>query len=152
MSERGKEIDVSHIDLDKEAEKVALTPGLLEFAHNIGSALIKPEDKGKVKGQAIAAMQDQTSRQFTQIYDQMKVLMDQAKELKERVDVSERIYQSKMNFKPLINHEYHLYHDESKEIDLLSMIAPEEWGRSKPSFRHIAKVKLLSDHTWEILS
>jgi len=54
-----------------------------------------------------------------------------------------------MNFKPIISHTYHLYSkgDESK---VLSMVGPNEWGRTKP-YTFIATVKLLADHTWEVL-
>jgi hypothetical protein len=32
------------------------------------------------------------------------------------------------------------------------MVASDEWGRSMPYERFVAEVKLLSDHTWEILN
>lgn len=35
--------------------------------------------------------------------------------------------------------------------EVLSMIAPGEWGKSKPVGDFLAAVKLLSDHTWEVL-
>jgi hypothetical protein len=35
--------------------------------------------------------------------------------------------------------------------DFMSMIAPEEWGRKKDWAQFVAEVKLLADHTWEIL-
>ena len=54
-----------------------------------------------------------------------------------------------MRFEPLINHIYHLYQKEDKAF-LLSLIAPNQWGRSKRSFEFIATVRLLADHTWEI--
>jgi hypothetical protein len=31
------------------------------------------------------------------------------------------------------------------------MVGASEWGRSMPYERYVAEVKLLSDHTWEIL-
>lgn len=148
--ERNK-IDISKIDLDKEREKITDIPGLLSFAHNVGSALIRPEDKGKIKGQAMAAMRDQTDRQFAQLLDQMKGLLDQASVLKRRVEVSERIYHSTMNFQPVIHQIYHLY-QRADGSDFLSMIAPNEWGRTKQTLEYVASVKLLADHTWEVLS
>ena len=75
-------IDISTIDLEKEREKITDLPGLIQFAHNVGSALIKPEDKGRIKGNALAAMHDQTDRQFHQLYDQMETLVKQANYLK----------------------------------------------------------------------
>lgn len=147
---KGKKIDVDKIDLEKMKENVTDSPGTISFPHHSGSAIIKPEDKGKIKGRAVAAMHEQTDRQMTQLYQQMQLLADQAKALQNRVEVSERIYQAKMNFEPLINHIYYLYELQSGK-DILSLIAPEEWGRSRKYERYLAKVRLLADHTWEII-
>ncbi|MCB0663271.1 MAG: DUF2452 domain-containing protein, partial [Saprospiraceae bacterium] len=66
-----------------------------------------------------------------------------------RVEISENIYQAEMNFKPLMGHTYHLYQRTSGAF-VLSMIGPTEWGKNSP-FQFLATVKLLSDHTWDIL-
>ncbi len=146
----GKKIDVDKLDLELMKEKTTETPGTLPYAHHAGSALIKPEDKGKITGRAVAAMHSQTDMQMAQIYEQMKLLADQAKKIKARVEVSERIYQASIAFEPLINHRYFLY-QKSDGADFMSMIAPEEWGRKKDWAAFVAEVKLLADHTWEIL-
>ncbi|EKB48827.1 DUF2452 domain-containing protein [Cecembia lonarensis] len=145
-----KKIDIERIDLEKMKEKTTDNPGLLPYAHQSGSAIIKPEDKGKITGRAVAAMHSQTDMQMAQIYQQMQLLADQAKTIQKRVEVSERIYQSSIAFEPLINHHYFLYEKEDGK-DFLSMVAPEEWGRKKRYSKFIAEVKLLADHTWEII-
>lgn len=146
----GKKIDVDRIDLDRMKEKTTDTPGMLPYAHHAGSAIIKPEDKGKITGRAVAAMHSQTDMQMAQIYDQMRLLADQAKKIQSRIEVSERIYQASIAFEPLINHRYFLY-QKADGIDFMSMIGPEEWGRKKDFAAFVAEVKLLADHTWEIL-
>ncbi|MFC3414743.1 DUF2452 domain-containing protein [Algoriphagus hitonicola] len=146
----GKKIDIDRLDLERMKDKTTDTPGTLPYAHHSGSALVKPEDKGKITGRAVAAMQSQTDMQMAQIYDQMQLLADQAKKIRARVEVSERIYQASIGFEPLINHRYFLYQKEDG-MDFLSMIAPEEWGRKKNFASFVAEVKLLADHTWEIL-
>lgn len=149
MTDKQK-IDVSRIDLDKMKEKTTDTPGLLPYAHQSGSAIIRPEDKGKITGRAVAAMHSQTDMQMAQIYQQMQLLADQAKQIQKRVEVSERIYQSSIAFEPLINHHYFLYEKEDG-TDFLSMVAPEEWGRKVPFKNFVAEIRLLADHTWEII-
>jgi Protein of unknown function (DUF2452) len=144
------EIDVSKIDLEKMKEKTTQTPGLLPYAHTAGGAIIKPEDTGKIKGRAVSAMHEQTDMQMAQLYKQMELLAAQAKAIQKRVEVSERIYLAKMPFEPLIGHTYFLYRRDSGE-DLLSLVGPTDWGRSKPKLEFVAKIKLLADHTWEIL-
>jgi len=146
----GKKIDVEKLDLERMKDKTTENPGILPYAHHAGSALIKPEDKGKITGRAVAAMHSQTDMQMSQIYQQMQLLADQAKKIQARIEVSERIYQASIAFEPLINHHYFLY-QKSDGIDFMSMIAPEEWGRKKDFAEFIAEVKLLADHTWEIL-
>ena len=146
----GKPIDITKIDLEKEKEKITDYPGLIEFAHNVGSAIVKPEDKGRIKGNAIAAMHDQTDRQFRQLFEQMQTLLQQADYLKKRVEISERIYQATMGFQPVINQVYHLY-QRKDHTDVLSMVAPEEWGGSMPFSSYEATVRLMADHTWELV-
>jgi len=149
MSEQGKKIDVDKIDLEKMKESTTDKPGIISFPHHSGSALIKPTDKGKIKGRAVSAMHQQTESQMGQIYEQMQLLAEQAKAIQNRVEISERIYLAKINFEPLINHTYYLYQN-AKSEDVLSLIAPQEWGRSS-SMQYLATVKLLADHTWEVL-
>ena len=132
-----------------DKDKVAENPGLLPYAHTIGSAVIKPEDKGKIKGRAVVAMRQQTEKQMSQLYRQMQVLAEQAQEIKRRVEVSERIYLADIGFEPLVGHTYYLY-ERKDGSDLLSMIAPNEWGRSTPFKRFVAQVLLMADHTWEV--
>ncbi|HLP94017.1 MAG TPA: DUF2452 domain-containing protein [Saprospiraceae bacterium] len=138
---------VNPIDKDKVTE----TPGLLPYAHTSGSAVIRPEDKGQIRGNAMTAMYDQTDRQMEQLRQQMETLMGQAKSLQNRMAVSEIIYQADVPFQPVIHHIYHLYQRKTDGRHLLSMIAPEEWGRRNP-YEHLASVRLLGDHTWEVLA
>ena len=137
---------INPIDKDKITEN----PHSLEYAHHAGSALIKPEDQGKIKGRALSAMEHQTDMQLNQIYEQMQLLADQAKKLQDRKNISEFIYTAEMRFEPLINHTYHLYQKENGSY-ILSLISPNQWGRSGASFTWIATVKLLADHTWDVL-
>lgn len=143
-------IDIEKIDLEKEKEKVSENPGIIAFPHHVGGVAVRPEDKGKIKGRALSAMKEQTDQQMNQLYEQARVLAAQANAIKRRVEISERIYLAQMNFDPIIGHEYFVYEKKNGD-DVLSMVAPKEWGRSIPFTRFIAKVKLLSDHTWEVL-
>jgi len=133
-----------------DPDKITETPSSLEYGHHLGSAVVKPEDQGKLKGRALSAMEHQTDMQLDQIYEQMQLLAKQAEKLNSRKLISEIIYQAEMRFEPLINHVYHLYEKEDKSY-LLSLIAPDQWGRSKKSFEFIATTRLLADHTWDVI-
>lgn len=133
-----------------DPDKITENPHSLEYPHHAGSALVKPEDRGRIKGNAISAMDHQTDMQLGQIYQQMQLLADQAKQINDRKVISEIIYLAEIRFTPLINHVYHLY-EKDDTTHLLSLIAPDQWGRSKKSFEFVATVRLLADHTWDIL-
>ena len=146
QEEKGKKDFQNPIDKDKVAE----APGILPYGHHSGSAIIRPEDRGKIKGRALDAMEDQTEMQMRQIREQIELLAAQAQKLQERKEVSEQIYLAEMGFEPLINHVYHLYQKKNGQT-VLSMIGPEEWGHTMPYEALIATVRLLADHTWDIL-
>ena len=133
-----------------DKDKVTDIPSILPYAHTVGGAVIKPIDKGRVKGLAVSAMYEQTEMQLDQIRQQINLLAEQANHIKNRVKISEDIYNADMNFKPLIGHIYHLYLNKNQR-KVLSMIGPNEWGKSKP-YEFVATVKLLADHTWDILN
>ena len=139
-------MDRNPIDKDKITEN----PHNLPYAHTLGSPVIKPVDEGKVKGKAMAAMYEQTQNQMDQLREQMQLIADQAQKLHDRVKISEKIYDAKMGFDPLVGHVYFLYVRKNDEY-LLSMVGPEEWGKSLPFKSYEGRVKLLADHTWELL-
>ncbi len=151
VSDTPKPINVDEIDLDQLKEKTADLPSLLEYAHSVGGFSVVPNDEGMIKSNARMAMQEQTQMQLDQIFEQMSLLANQARELKKRADVSVQIYDAKMSFKPIIGNTYYLYEkrDGSKT---LSIVSPKEWGESHPFKEFIAEVKLLADHTWKVIS
>lgn len=133
-----------------DPDHITENPHNLPYPHTQGSALVKPVDEGKVKGRALNAMEHQTDMQLKQLYEQMNLLASQAKGLQDRKVISEKIYGAEMRFEPLINHIYYLYQKDNKTY-LLSLIAPDQWGRSKKTFEYVATVQLLADHTWDVL-
>lgn len=133
-----------------DPKKITNHPGLVPFAHHVGSALIRPTDIGKVKGRALVSMEQQTHLQMKQIFEQMEKLAEQAEKIRRRVEVSHEIYRAEIGFEPIIGQVYHLY-EKNDGKKTLSMIAPDEWGRSFPYVAHVESVKMLGDHTWEIL-
>ena len=132
-----------------DPRKIAHNPGLLPYAHNAASAVVKPIDKGRAKGIAVRAMYEQSNSDLDQIRKQVELLALQAKMIHDRVAISEKIYLADMNFKPVIGYTYHLY-VRKDNTNVLSMVGPDEWGQKKP-YIWIATCKLLADHTWDVL-
>ncbi|HAA00624.1 MAG TPA: DUF2452 domain-containing protein [Flavobacteriales bacterium] len=130
-----------------DKDNITETPGSLPYAHHRGSAVIKTSKESVIKSRSLSAMEDQTEMQLQQIRRQIELLAQQAQEIKERKELSLKIYQAKMNFAPLIGDAYYLYETEEGG-HILSMIGPNEWGRSRKFKVFLAKVRLLADHTW----
>lgn len=129
-------------------DKITHEPHLLPYAHHVGSAIIRPLDKGKTKGIAMKAMYQQTESHLVQIKDQVELLIKQAQKIHDRIALSEKIYKADCGFKPNIGNTYYLY-EKADESWVLSMIGPDEWGKKKP-YKYLASTNLLADHTWEI--
>jgi hypothetical protein len=132
-----------------DPKKIAQNPGLLPYAHNAASAIVKPIDKGKTKGIAVRAMYEQSNSDLDQIRKQVELLALQAKLIHDRVAISEKIYLADMNFKPVIGYIYHLYLKKDQS-HVLSMVAPNEWGRKQP-YTWVATCRLMADHTWDVI-
>jgi hypothetical protein len=141
-----KESFINPIDKLKTTD----TPGLLPYAHTVGGAIIRPIDKGRTTGLAMSAMYEQTGVQLNQLKEQVETLLRQAQTIHDRIRISELIYKADAGFKPRILQLYHLYERKTTGKYVLSMVAPNEWGRSQP-FIFVASVRLLSDHTWDVL-
>ena len=58
-------------------------------------------------------------------------MLSQANDIKNRVAISEKIYDAKIPFEPFVGNTYHLYKKEEEYI--LMIVGPEEWGKSKKS-------------------
>ena len=132
-----------------DPDKVAENPGLLPYAHHVGSAIIAPIDRGRTKGLAMTAMYEQTGVQLNQLRAQVELLLTQAQRIHDRIAVSESIYTAEVGFSPNIGQVYYLY-ERATGQRVLTMLSPGDWRR-EPPFRFIASVKLLSDHTWDII-
>lgn len=137
---------INPIDKDKISEN----PSTLPYAHTLGGALINPYDLNKKRGLALTAMEQQTDLQLDQIKKQIDLLAQQAKEILERKELSKIIYSAHIGFKPQINHTYYLYEKEDGSYTV-SMIGPNEWGKSKKAGAYVHTIRLMADSTWEIL-
>lgn len=116
---------------------------------SVGSAIIKPEDKNQIKATAVLAMNHYAEQEIKMLKKQADLIIQQVREIENRLMVSEKIYQSDMRFTPVIGQIYHLY--EKDDHYKLSLIGPDEWGRTKTIGKYVASVKLLGDHSWDLI-
>ena len=120
------------------------------YALSVTSPKIEPIDKRLLKANAHEAMQHQAEQQIQILKKQAELLMKQAKAIEHRLEVSHAIYQADINFEPVINGIYHVYQKDNG-TQVLSMVAPYEWGSKMPFSEFLYTVRLLGDRTWDIL-
>jgi hypothetical protein len=121
---------------------------VLPYSSSVSGAVIKPNEAGVIRHQALSAMEEQTNMMLTQIRQQIELLAIQAKEIQKRKELSMLIYDAKLSFSPVIGQLYYLYENANGEY-ILTMIGPKEWGTKKPYKNFVSAVKLLADHTWK---
>jgi hypothetical protein len=116
---------------------------------SISSPVIKPEDRNQIKTNAVEAMHHYANQEIAMLKKQADLIMQQVREIEQRLKISEHIYTSDIRFVPVVNQVYHLY--EKDDHYSLSLVGPEEWGRSKTVRKYVASVKLLGDHSWDVI-
>jgi hypothetical protein len=135
---------------EKEFESYSGPASLSPIPLSVGSVPIKPEDKGKIRANAVEAMHHYAQQEMDMLRKQADLIMQQVREIEDRLKISEQIYQSEMRFTPVVNQIYHLY--EKGDHFAISLIAPNELGRSKTVMKHVATIRLLGDHSWQVIN
>ena len=102
-----------------------------------------------VKANAYEAMQQHAQQQISMLRRQADLILAQAREIEERVEISRRIYEANFRFVPDVGQVYHLFTKSGK--DILTMVGPDEWGDKMPYDKFIASLRLLADKSWEII-
>ena len=123
---------------------------VLPYSASVSGAVIKPNEEGLIKHKALTAMEEQTNMQLDHIRQQIELLALQAQEIQKRKELSYKIYEAKLSFKPNIGQVYYLY-EKNDDSYMVSLVSPKEWGGTGPFKKFIATVQLLADHTWKEL-
>ncbi len=121
---------------------------VLPYASSVSGAVIRPIKEGVIKHKALMAMEEQTQMQLDQIREQIELLASQAQKIQQRKELSLKILEAKISFRPRIGQTYHLYQHKDNSYQLL-LLSPAEWDYSSHFSQFIATVKLLADHTWQ---
>ena len=119
------------------------------YGTNVSAPAIKPNDMSSIKGRAITAAEKYAEKEIDKLKKQAELILEQVKEVKERVDVSKIIYDADFNIQPVIGNKYFLYERENG-THFLSLIAEDQWIKINPG-KFLAEVELLPDQTWEIV-
>jgi len=99
------------------------------------------------RGYGLITMEHHANRQIDSLKKQAALLVEQATEIRNRMELAQLISTARYSFKPIMLKEYYLYERSGKYI--LTLIAPEEWDGKIPYGECVARVRQLGDSTWE---
>jgi len=122
--------------------------GLSEVPMHVGSAMIRPEDRGKIKAVALQSAHNQAQQQMSMLKRQAEALMEEARRIEERLRLSSQIFEADVNFTPVVGQIYHLY-NRGNGSKFLSMVGPRQWGERSRPLEHLGTFRYLADSTWE---
>lgn len=127
-----------------------------------GHQLVNPEKTGKKGAYDLVELAGQIAQadQFTRstagaklqvIAEQVRFLQEQARKVLEEARLDALINHTACNFKKIPGKTYYIYKQrKNPDKEFMSMISPEEWGRSCPPF--VAGYRLELDMSWTHLS
>ena len=99
------------------------------------------------KKASLVVMEHHANRQIDSLKKQAALLVKQATEIQNRMELAQLISTAEYSFKPIMLKEYYLYERSGKYI--LTLIAPEEWDGKIPYGECVARVRQLGDSSWE---
>ena len=105
---------------------------------------------GTSRGVGLITMEHHANRQIDSLKKQAALLVEQATEIRNRMELAQLISTAEYSFTPIMLKEYYLYERSGKYI--LTLIAPEEWDGKIPYGECVARVRQLGDSTWEEIS
>lgn len=104
-----------------DKDKITEHPNTIEYPHNVGSALIKPENTNSFKNRGI----NKVNKEIT---NRLILLKKEYDDLIEELEWNKIIYSSEIKFEPIVGESYFLY-ENSKGTFFLSLIPPNKWNK-----------------------
>jgi Protein of unknown function (DUF2452) len=115
----------------------------------VSSPAIKPEDKRLITANALEAAHLQAEQQIGMLRRQAELLIEQARAIEARIQVSKKIYEADLGFQPVIHQTYYVYRRNNDTL-FISMISYEEFAY-RTDLHYLHTVRLLPDKTWDLL-
>lgn len=109
---------------------------ILPYGTNIGAPSISPSGVSSWKASSITGFNHTFNNKIESLKDEYEKLIEQ-------YNTNDMLYKAKMNFEPLIGQTYHLYLDDKKGEQFLSLIPPNSWKKT-----HVGDFKLNHDKLW----
>ena len=112
---------------------------MYSYPTSLSSPKITPTDLSFFKNDKVFRANDFFDSKYQDI-------IKQAEQLKEQVELTERVYSCRYSFEPQVGKIYHVYLDKNGR-EFLSLVGPTEWKSE-----YVMSVRLTSDMVWEKIS
>lgn len=121
-----------------------------EYPIAVGAPNFTPVVVEKEKDISLNIAKQHAKQEYDRIMEMVRILEDQAKALVSRLDATDLIHNAVYGFHPVYGKQYHVYFDETKEKNILSLNHPDNWCAGPPShWKFVASVFKKGDSTWE---
>lgn len=127
-----------NVVFDKDSQ--TYNSSLLPYGTNIGAPKITPTGVSAWKNSSITSFNHTFNNKIENLKSDYQKLIDE-------YQINDMLYQSKMNFQPIVGKVYHLYNNEKKNEHFLSLIPPDSWEKT-----HLGDFKLNHEKLWERVS
>ena len=112
---------------------------LLPYATNVGAP--------KIEATNLASWKSANANNFNHLFsEKLEKVKKEYEALVTAFKTNEMLYNTAMNFKPIVGKTYHLYRKDSGE-NFLSLLSPESFKK-----KHLGAYKLNGDKVWEIVN
>jgi len=118
-------------------ESQSYNANLLPYGTTIGAPKITETGVVAWKNTSIANFNHSFGNKIESLKKKYEQLIDE-------YHLNEMVYQSKINFEPIVGHIYHLYRSENQDENFLSLIPPSGWKMT-----HLGSFKLNHERIWE---
>lgn len=124
-----------NVVFDKDSQ--AYNANLLPYGTTIGAP--------KITETGVVAWKNTSIANFNHSFgSKIELLKKNYEHLIDEYHLNEMVYQSKINFEPIVGHVYHLYLNKNQDERFLSLIPPSSWKMD-----HLGSFKLNHERIWE---
>lgn len=92
----------------------------------------------------------QAQKEFENLKQIADVINKQAQQIKERLEITELVYNAERTFTPVVGANYWIIKDTKKNNIQIVVLGPKEWATKPPeNYEYISEVKYLANGLWE---
>jgi hypothetical protein len=92
----------------------------------------------------------QAQKEFENLKQIADVINQQVQQIKERLEITELVYNAERSFTPVVGAIYWIIKDTKKNNIQIVVLGPKDWSADPPlNYEYISKIKYLANGLWE---